>query len=78
MGRPWSAGEVFGIAPDPTAVATLVVLALADGRARWWLMIIPLLWCAITGATLWTMESAEYLVAPLCALAAAGVALLRR
>jgi len=78
MGQPWSAGEVFGIAPDPTAVATLAVLALADGRARWWLMIIPLLWCAITGTTLWTMESAEYLVAPLCALAAVGAVLLRR
>jgi Family of unknown function (DUF6064) len=78
MGQPWSAGEVFGIAPDPTAVATLAVLALADGRARWWLMIIPLLWCAITGATLWTMESAESFVAPLFAVAAIVVALLPR
>lgn len=78
MGRPWTAAEFFGIAPDPTAVATLAVLALAHGRVRWWLMIIPLLWCAVTGATLWTMESAEYFVAPLCALAAVGIALLRR
>jgi hypothetical protein len=27
MGRSWSAAEVFGIAPDPTAIATLAVLA---------------------------------------------------
>ncbi|MFL5064517.1 MAG: DUF6064 family protein, partial [Xanthobacteraceae bacterium] len=32
MGRPWPAAEVFGIAPDPTAVATLAVLAVAHGR----------------------------------------------
>jgi hypothetical protein len=74
MGRPWSAGEVFGIAPDPTAVATLVVLALADGRTRWWLMIIPLLWCAITGATLWTMEAGDFFIAPGGAIAALGIA----
>lgn len=78
LGRPWAAAEVFGIAPDPTAVATLAVLALAQGRPRWLLMIIPCLWCAVTGATLWTMESPEYLVAPLGALVAVGVALLRR
>jgi hypothetical protein len=78
MGRPWTAAEIFGIAPDPTSVATLAVLALAQGRIRWLLMVIPCLWCIVTGATLWTMESAEYFVAPLCALAAVGIALLRR
>jgi hypothetical protein len=78
MGRPWSAAEVFGIAPDPTAVATLAVLALAQGRVRWALIVIPGLWCAVTGTTLWTMESGEFLAAPLGALAAVGIALLRR
>jgi uncharacterized protein DUF6064 len=78
MGRPWIAAEIFGIAPDPTSVATLAVLALVQGRVRWLLMVIPCLWCIVTGATLWTMESAEYFVAPLGALAAVGIALLRR
>jgi hypothetical protein len=78
LGRPWAAAEIFGIAPDPTSVATLAVLALAQGRARGLLMVIPCLWCAVTGATLWTMESAEFFVAPLAALAAVGTALLRR
>src|SRR5262249_20772356 len=78
MGRPWPAAEVFGIAPDPTAVATLAVLAIAQGGARWLLMVIPRLWCVVTGVTLWTMESGEFLAAPLGALVAFGIALFRR
>jgi Family of unknown function (DUF6064) len=78
MGRPWLAAEIFGVAPDPTTVATLAVLALAGGRVRWLLMIIPLLWCAVTGLTLWTMEANDFFVAPGGALAAVGIALLRR
>jgi len=78
MGRPWSAAEVFGIAPDPTSIATLAVLALAQSRVQWALMVIPGLWCVVTGATLWTMESGEFLAAPLGALAAVGIALFRR
>jgi Family of unknown function (DUF6064) len=78
LGRPWLSAEVFGIAPDPTAVATLAVLALAPGRARWLTMPIPLLWCAVTGATLWTMEAADFFVAPAAALAAFAIAHARR
>ena len=32
QGRGWASSEVFGIAPDPTAIATLGVLLLARGR----------------------------------------------
>jgi len=74
MGRPWAAAELFGIAPDPTAVATLAALALAHGRRRWWLMIVPLLWCAVTGATIWAMEAGDFFVAPAAALAAVAMA----
>lgn len=56
-GRPLAQAELFGLAPDPTALATLGVL-LAATRA-WHLLILPLLWCAISGLTLWTMESPE-------------------
>ena len=77
VGRPWSAAEMFGIMPDPTAVATLAVLAIYCGRAQWLLMIIPLLWCMITGATLWTMGAADFLAAPIMGLAALGLALIR-
>jgi hypothetical protein len=77
LGRPWSASEVFGVAPDPTAVATLAILAFARGRARWPLMLVPCLWCAVTGATLWTLGAADFFVAPLAAVAALVVARLR-
>jgi hypothetical protein len=76
FGRPWLAAEVFGIAPDPTATATLAILALSRSRLRWLLMIIPFLWCMISGATLWTMGAADFFVAPLAALAAVGLSFL--
>ncbi len=77
MGRGWPAAEIFGFAPDPTAVATLALLALADGRSRWFLMIIPLLWCAIAGVTLWTMGASDYFVPAGGALAAIVIAVVR-
>jgi hypothetical protein len=67
-GRPWRQAEVFGFAPDPTAIATLGLLLLTEGRPRWELLVIPMLWCSISGATLWAMGSAEALVPSLAAL----------
>jgi hypothetical protein len=61
---------VFGIAPDPTAIATLGALVLAIGRIGWLLIALPILWCAITAATLWTMETPEALI-PAAAVALA-------
>ena len=58
-GRPWTTAETFGAAADPTAIATLAVLALARGPIRWLLAVLPLLWCAIAAATLWTMNAPE-------------------
>lgn len=67
-GRPWSQAEIFGLAPDPTAIATLGV-ALAAARPQWRLLVVPVLWCTISGLTLWTMESPEaWLIALLGAL----------
>ena len=57
-GRPWTQAEIFGIAPDPTVIATLGVI-VAAARPNWHLLVLPLLWCAISGLTLWTMESPE-------------------
>ena len=55
-GRPWGQAEVFAIAPDPTAIATLGLLALAV-RSRWTalLCIAPALWLALSALTLFTM-----------------------
>lgn len=77
FGRSWTQAEVFGVAPDPTAVATLGLLLTAQ-RPSWTLMILPLLWCAVTGATLSTMGAADAFVAPLLALAAIVLALINR
>ena len=68
-GRPWLQGEVFGIAPDATAAFSLVLLALST-RAHWALWPIPLAWSAISGATLWTMNVAQFWVLPLIAVLA--------
>lgn len=60
-GRPWRQAEIFGLAPDPTVIAALGVLVAAH-RPRWSLLIIPLIWCAISAATLWTMQSPDAVV----------------
>jgi hypothetical protein len=73
-GRTWRAIELFGTAPDPTVAATLGLLLMADGRVRWELLAIPLLWCAISGATAWAMEARDALVMPLVAALALGLA----
>ena len=65
-GRPWLQSELFGVAPDPTAIATLGVLVAAS-RPHWELLVIPLIWCAISGATLWIMQSSDSLVVPVAA-----------
>jgi hypothetical protein len=61
-GREWTQVEVFGIAPDPTAVATLGFVVAAEDRLQWELMTLPLVWCLVSGATLWAMDSPEALV----------------
>ena len=78
-GRPWTQAEVFGLAPDPTAIGTLGWLLLLQGcrdsargllRTLW---LVPLAWCAISAATLATMgewQALVPLVAPLLALLA--------
>ena len=55
-GRTWHEVEVFAVAPDPTAAATLALLALAE-RGRWTalLCVVPVLWLAVSTLTLFTM-----------------------
>jgi hypothetical protein len=72
-GRSWMQIELFGLTPDPTAVGTLG-LALLYGRR--WLLVIPLLWCAVSGATLWAMRAPDALVVPVAAVVAIVVAVI--
>jgi hypothetical protein len=74
LGRGWSGIELFALAPDPTALATLGLLLLASGPARWALMTIPVLWCAASGATLWAMGAPDAAVLPGAAALALAIA----
>ena len=55
-GRSWHDAEVFGVSPDPTAIATLALLAFA-GRNRWTVLacVVPALCLAVSAVTLFTM-----------------------
>ncbi|MGE0213570.1 MAG: DUF6064 family protein [Parvibaculaceae bacterium] len=72
LGRPWTEAELFGLAPDPTVVGTLGAALMLNSRTSLVLIPIPLLWCMLSGATLWTMGAPEAWVM----LAAAALALL--
>ena len=76
-GRPWTQAEIVGLAPDPTVIATLGVLAAA-ARPNWHLLVLPLLWCAISGLTLWAMESPEAPVIAIAGLLAIGARFIQR
>lgn len=59
-GHPAAAAELFGIAPDPTAIATLGLAVLMKGAAMAWAVLaLPLAWCAVSWATLHTMGGPE-------------------
>jgi hypothetical protein len=77
LSRPWTQVELFGLAPDPTTVATLgALLLLLRGRILTIAMVLPLAWCAISFLTLWTMDSADAWVMLAAIVAAvAGAAL---
>jgi hypothetical protein len=77
-GRSWTTAEVFGVAADPTALATIAALALVRGRIRWLLLVIPVLWCTLTALTLWAMKAPETFVVAVGALLATFLASVRR
>ncbi len=72
-GRPLQAAELVGIAPDPTAIATLGLLSLAPRRAGTVLLAAPpIIWCLASALTLGTMGASEGWIP----LSAAALALL--
>jgi Family of unknown function (DUF6064) len=74
LGRGWRQVEIFGVAPDPTAVATLGILLLATGRGSRMLIVVPAIWCAISGATLLAMKAPDAWIAPLAAVVVVSLA----
>jgi hypothetical protein len=77
QGRGWASSEVFGVAPDPTVIATLGLLLLARGRLLPLLLPIPVFWCLLSGITLGTMGEPQAWTV-LAALALAGAACIWR
>ncbi len=76
--RPLWQSEVLGLAPDATVLLSLGVM-LSLRLPRLWcvtLLIVPLAWCAFTGATLWAMQQPQALVLPLAGAAALACVLL--
>jgi len=67
-GGSWRQAEVFGIAPDPTAVATLGILLAWRAPAIFWL--IPVSWCLVSGATLMELKIGHAWLLPALALTA--------
>lgn len=74
LGRSWTQAEVFGMAPDPTALATLGMLLFVGVRPLWVLFSFPVAWCLFSGVTLWAMASPDFWVVPLAAVLAVVVA----
>ena len=66
LGHPWRQAGFFGLAPDPTVLATLALLLLvapttaAARRGLRLLWVLPLAWCAISAALLATMASSRH------------------
>ncbi len=76
LGRPLIESEWLALAADPTLLASLGSLLLAR---RIWLWPLPLLWCVVSGLTLWTMgELLQAWLLPAAALATIGLAIGRR
>jgi hypothetical protein len=77
IGRPWSQSEVYGLAPDPTAIATIGILLLVR-RAPLLLWVVPLGWCLFSGLTLWALQTPDAWLIPAIAIVGAGIAVARR
>lgn len=78
-GRSLVQAEVFGFAPDPTAIGSLGLLLCADAKGRFArgllgaLQGVAVAWCAVSAATLWTMASQQGWVPLIAAVIALAV-----
>ena len=74
-GRSLRGIEWFGVAPDPTAMATLGILLTGFRAAAWPLLLIPFAWCGLSALTYLAMGY-PYGVIPLVLVSSALVATL--
>ena len=73
VGRSWRGVELFGVAPDATALATLGILLTAYRASTWPLLAIPFAWCGVSALTYLAMQHVHG-VAPLVLAVTALVA----
>jgi hypothetical protein len=65
FGHPWRQAAFFGLAPDPTVLATLALLLLTEPstaaarRGLWLLWTVPLAWCVFSAAMHGTMAASR-------------------
>lgn len=78
QGHGWARAEVFGIAPDPTAVGTLGILLMMEPKAPWPLWIGPVVWCLLSGAMLWALGAQHAFLPPMAAVLAIAAVLKKR
>lgn len=71
----FASARIVGLAPDPTVLFTLALLLVVEGRARWLLLVIPLLWCGVAVVTGWVLGVPESLALAILALPAFGLLL---
>ncbi len=71
-GRAWTELSIFGLGPDPTAIATIGVLLAAEGRLRWLTAVPVVIWCLIAVLTAVAMDSLE-LIGPALAVGILGL-----
>lgn len=69
----FAGAQVFGLAPDPTAAASLGIGVLLQSRVRWLVISVPVVWCIITALTLWVLGRADFAL-PLALSAVAVIA----
>ena len=74
-GLDWAAVRVAGLAPCPTALLTIGLLLLADGRKPLLLLLIPVLWTLVAGATGWSLGISHDAILALASIAAISVIL---
>jgi len=72
-GHGWGRSEVFGLHPDPIAVATLgIVLLVVTGLRAGLAMAIPAVWCLMTGLILHALD-ATWAMLPMMLAVVAGL-----
>ena len=67
-GQPWPRLALVGVAPCPTAIFTLGMLLLAEGRVPIHLLVLPLLWSLVGGSAAWLLAIPQDLALPAAAL----------